>query len=55
MKKFILGTKHEMTQVFTEADGAMAATVVSAGPVVVTQVKTKEKKRALLKKCIRIF
>ncbi|MDE1875084.1 MAG: 50S ribosomal protein L3 [Patescibacteria group bacterium] len=40
MKKFILGTKKGMTQVF-DADGrAYPATVLSAGPVVVTQVKT---------------
>lgn len=41
--KFILGTKEGMTHVFTEASGAQAATVIQAGPVVVTQVKTKEK------------
>lgn len=41
MKKFILGTKKSMTQVF-DADGrAYPATVLTAGPVVVTQVKTK--------------
>jgi large subunit ribosomal protein L3 len=40
MKKFILGTKKAMTQVF-DADGrAYPATVLSAGPVTVTQVKT---------------
>jgi large subunit ribosomal protein L3 len=38
--KFILGTKKGMTQIF-DADGrAYPATVLSAGPVVVTQVKT---------------
>lgn len=38
--KFILGTKKNMTQVF-DADGrAFPATILSAGPVVVTQVKT---------------
>ncbi len=43
MKKFILGTKKSMTQVF-DADGrAYPATVLSAGPVVVTQVKTVAK------------
>ena|SRR5581483_3055418 len=42
MKKFILGTKKAMTQVF-DADGrAYPATVLSAGPVTVTQVKTVE-------------
>lgn len=43
MKKFILGTKKAMTQVF-DADGrAYPATVLVAGPVTVTQVKTVEK------------
>lgn len=42
MKKFILGTKKSMTQVF-DADGrAYPATVLSAGPVTITQVKTIE-------------
>ena len=41
--KFILGTKEYMTQVFTDKGSAIPATVLSAGPVVVTQVKTKEK------------
>jgi large subunit ribosomal protein L3 len=41
--KFILGTKQNMTEYFAE-DGKMhAATLVTAGPVVVTQVKTAEK------------
>jgi large subunit ribosomal protein L3 len=41
--KFLLATKQEMTQVF-DADGrAHAATLVSAGPCVVTHIKTKEK------------
>jgi large subunit ribosomal protein L3 len=41
--KFILGTKKSMTQIF-DADGrAYPATVLSAGPVVVTQVKTMGK------------
>ena len=41
--KFILGTKQNMTEYFAE-DGKMhAATVISAGPVVVTQVKTADK------------
>ncbi len=39
--KFILGTKQNMTQVFTE-QGVIPATVISTGPSVVTQVKTKE-------------
>lgn len=41
--KFILGTKQHMTQFFDENGKVFAATVVSAGPIVVTQVKTKEK------------
>jgi len=40
--KFILGTKVNMTEYFAE-DGKMhAATIVTAGPVVITQVKSKE-------------
>jgi large subunit ribosomal protein L3 len=38
--KFILGTKKSMTQVFDAEGRAFPATVLSAGPVVVTQVKT---------------
>ncbi len=41
--KFILGTKEYMTQVFTDKGGVVPVTVLSAGPVVVTQVKTAEK------------
>lgn len=41
--KYIIGTKQGMTQVFDEAGVVRAATVLSAGPVVVTQVKNKEK------------
>ena len=41
--KFILGTKGKMTTVFTEDGRAYAATVISATPSVVTQIKTKEK------------
>jgi len=40
--KFILGTKQEMSQIFTDK-GVVPVTLVSVGPVVVTQVKTKEK------------
>jgi large subunit ribosomal protein L3 len=40
--KFILGTKEYMTQVFDDAGRAFPATVISAGPIVVTQVKSKE-------------
>jgi large subunit ribosomal protein L3 len=38
--KFILGTKQNMTQVFDANGIAYPATVLSAGPVFVTQVKT---------------
>lgn len=41
--KFILGTKKGMTQIFAEDGRVYPATVVSAGPVFVTAVKTKEK------------
>lgn len=41
--KFILGTKKSMTQVFDANGRAYPATVLSAGPVVVTQVKTAAK------------
>lgn len=40
--KTILGKKVGMTQIFTEKGEAVPVTVVEAGPVVVTQVKTKE-------------
>lgn len=41
--KFILGTKVNMTEYFAE-DGKMhAATIVTAGPLVVTQIKNAEK------------
>ena len=41
--KFMLGTKGRMTQVFDEKGVVSAATVVTAGPLTVTQVKTQEK------------
>ena len=41
--KFILGTKVNMTQVFDENGRVYPVTVVSAGPMVVTQVKTADK------------
>lgn len=41
--KFMLGTKGRMTQVFDEKGVVSAATVISAGPLTVTQVKGKEK------------
>lgn len=39
----MLGTKGKMTQVFDEKGVVSAATVINAGPLTVTQVKTKEK------------
>jgi len=39
----MLGTKGRMTQVFDEAGVARAATVISAGPLTVVQVKNKDK------------
>lgn len=41
--KFALGTKEEMTQVFTDKGGVVPVTAVKSGPLTVTQVKTKEK------------
>ncbi len=41
--KFILGTKGKMLTVFTEDGKAYAATVINAGPAVVSQIKTSEK------------
>lgn len=43
MSKFILGTKQYMTQIFDDAGKVHPATLLVVGPVVVTQVKTKEK------------
>ena len=40
--KFILGTKEEMTQIFNENGIVEPVTVIKAGPVVVTQIKTLE-------------
>jgi large subunit ribosomal protein L3 len=40
--KFLLATKENMTQFFNENGDVIPATVLSAGPLVVTQVKTKE-------------
>ena len=40
--KYMLGTKQYMTTIFTEDGRAHAATVLAAGPLVVTQVKTKD-------------
>lgn len=41
--KFILGEKKNMSQVFDEKGNAHPVTVLNAGPVVVTQIKTKAK------------
>ena len=41
--KFMLGTKGKMTQVFDEKGVVSAATIVLAGPLVATQVKTAGK------------
>lgn len=41
--KFILATKEYMTQVFDEAGTVHPSTVLCAGPVTVTQVKSKDK------------
>jgi len=40
--KYILGTKEKMSQIFDAEGRAHPVTVLSAGPVVVTQVKTKD-------------
>ena len=42
MKKAILATKVGMTQIFNEDGTLIPVTVLSAGPCVVTQIKTKE-------------
>ena len=42
MKKFILGTKLGMTQIFTEDGICIPVTVVKAGPLTVVQKKTVE-------------
>lgn len=40
--KFILGTKEDMTQIFNEEGRCVPVTVLSVGPCVVVQIKTKE-------------
>jgi len=40
--KFILGKKRRMTQYFAESGMSCAATLIQAGPAVVTQIKTPE-------------
>lgn len=42
MKKFIIGKKLGMSQVFTEEGLAIPVTAVLAGPITVVQIKTKE-------------
>jgi len=42
MNKFLLGTKEQMTQYFTEEGKAIPVTVVNVGPMTVTQVKTTD-------------
>jgi len=39
--KFILGTKENMTEYFAEDGASIPVTIISAGPTVVTQIKTK--------------
>jgi len=41
--KFILGTKEEMTQIFDDNGDVSPVTVINAGPIVVTQIKSLEK------------
>ncbi|MFA7252916.1 MAG: 50S ribosomal protein L3 [Candidatus Paceibacterota bacterium] len=41
--KFILGVKKNMTQVFDDKGNVRPVTVLEAGPIVITQIKTKEK------------
>src|SRR3989338_236766 len=41
--KYLLATKEEMTQYFAEDGKCVAATLLSAGPVTVTDVRTKER------------
>ena len=44
MKKAILATKVGMTQIFNEDGVLTPVTVLQAGPCVVTQIKTVERK-----------
>lgn len=43
MTKFMLGTKGRMTQVFDDKGVVSAATIVTAGPLTVTQLKSADK------------
>lgn len=42
--KFILATKQKMTQIFNDEGQCFAATILTAGPVTVTQIKKKDEK-----------
>jgi large subunit ribosomal protein L3 len=42
--KFLLARKEKMTQIFTDDGRAIAGTILSTGPLAVTQVKTKDGK-----------
>ena len=41
--KFILGKKQNMTQIFDDKGRVIPSTLISAGPITITQIKTKEK------------
>ena len=41
--KFILGQKIKMSQTFDKEGNIVPATLVMAGPITATQIKTKEK------------
>lgn len=45
MQKAIIGKKVGMTQIFDESGKVIPVTVIEAGPCVVTQKKTTEKRR----------
>ncbi len=40
--KYIIGTKENMTQIFTEEGEVVPVTIVKANPIVITQVKTED-------------
>ena len=44
--KFILGKKLEMSQIFDENGNCIPVTLIEAGPCYITQVKTKEPRKA---------
>ncbi len=41
--KFILGKKQQMTQIFTDDGRVVPGTIITAGPVTVTDIRTKDK------------